>query len=1069
MPMLSTLSTLLKTGRYSELAMLGDTDRWEVHAARAMIGMPERAIEPLGRFDGEGPRFFQAAASWMAGDAAAARALSRRLETPLGNRLAELVGKDRIDVLCQLPANRHGPHVHLTGAAADPVFRIANISHHPDDLPLRPGASIWEYADRDAPPDLFLCEMVEWHQIPADFQELPCPLIGATSDFDMHIQGIQPWLNGFDVVVVNDHTEYASLRSCIKPPMAVFPLLFGCPSDLPVFSDARRDIDVFMSGTLFAPYHPDKAALLHSVIEIPDLNVVLVNGHMPETAYFDFLSRSKLTVSYYRRPGGMVTRGIEAVCMGCVVLLQEGSVLTLYAPDSHGIVSYDSTPAGLVRAIVEALPQMPRLQRQAAAAVDHFRSVFAGPAVASRFLRSMAVTSVLFPPAGRPASSPLVQKRNMFWKGWQPGGGNLDFADRLAETNIARWAELSPDGHVNDQVRETLLASAAAAIARKESEWDESRVAPALDRLGDAAAKFPQSLVLGFNYVRCCLHFGTAEQQADAVRRAVGIVARDERFWRVDPLDDVYPYDFCSDHFNYRSYLDLVTSGIEPDGVSWRGNAGVKAVRFLIASINHYLALVLDSTEHAARAWELDPAFPPYLLDFAFRCCRQSGDLSALAPALAELVRNSAFAPQAMELLRFAEKAMPCRQELAELEEHMRKYSRALLENDSHLFKVKSAYFKRQILGSIAGFGAASDGLDDYESDGLSIILVGETGALCLEGEALGSLGQAIRVFPFGNGPAAVHPVGSMVVNACQTTPLLHLGRCMNIGLSAARSRWVALFGSADPVAISTASLRQALDAAESSPLPRVAIALPDGNGGVAALICRRIDALLCGGLEAHQGRFGMPPDLVQLTWRLCASGVRLLGEHPSFPQPAGPAAQLWPGLFSAARRRRPHLEDVGLVPLGLRLLFGSHTGDDILSAPGGIDLLYHLDRGLNSHRIDDGLGIEKDYLADTVLVSKKILIMPGSYRVELRIRSDVEIPVSKILISTYNHSGEEIEEIDAAVEAGCNIVKFDVPSHEKNAERKSIYFKIRVIHLGVADWEITELRVMRKGGLIDR
>ncbi|MBV5334018.1 hypothetical protein JZU57_02010, partial [bacterium] len=104
-------------------------------------------------------------------------------------------------------------------------------------------------------------EMVEWHQIPPDFIDLPCKTIGVTSDFDLHMQGLHPWLQAFDELVVNDHTEFAGLRPTVDTPISVFPLVFGCPIDLPEPVRRQRDIDVFMSGTLFAPYHPDKAAL----------------------------------------------------------------------------------------------------------------------------------------------------------------------------------------------------------------------------------------------------------------------------------------------------------------------------------------------------------------------------------------------------------------------------------------------------------------------------------------------------------------------------------------------------------------------------------------------------------------------------------------------------------------------------------------------------------------------------------------------------------------------------------------------------------------------------------------
>jgi len=1066
MPM-SSPSAFFKAGRYSELVMHSDrwSNHWEVYAAQALIGLPEQAIEPLGRFDEPQARFFQAAACWIAGDTGAARALCRGLETSVGVGLAELSSRDRINVLCQLPANRHGPHVHLIGAAADPLFQISNISHHHDDLPLRPGASIWDYANRESPPDLFLCEMVEWHQIPTDFQELPCPLIGATSDFDLHIQGIQPWLNAFDLVLVNDHTEYAGLRGCTTQPMAVFPLLFGCPSNLPTMTSGPRDIDVFMSGTLFAPYHPDKASLLHAVLDLEDLNVVLVNGHMPEDDYFDFLSRSKLTVSYYRRPGGMVTRGIEAVCMGCVVLLQDGSVLNLYAPESHGIVPYDSTPDGLAHAIAEALPRMPDLQRRAAAAAPHFRAMFAGPSVASRFLRTMAVMGLLHQPVGRPVSRTLVQKRNMFWKGWQPGGGNLDFASDLAQSNLARLALLpSPlEERTNEEVREILLAAAASAIARKEPDWDTGQVAPALDRLLKAVTEVPNALVPAFNYIRGCLHFGTPKQKAEAIEHAIAMADRDEKFWRVTPLDDVYPYDFCSDHFNYRAYLDLVTSGIQPDGLSWREDGASdfagKAVRFLLAGLHHYLALVLDSAEHANCAWNLDPDFPPYLLDFAARHAAIGGDLCPLVPALTKLVRNSAFAPQAMEQLRVAAAMIPGCCDLLDLEAHMDRYNQSLVENDSHLFKVQSAYFRQQILGPGGQVGPVKvmncgdiikDDSEDGDDENCSLSIISND-RMVLHGNVSG---RVIYAVPSWAGPVGLRG-GETLVKAPQTTPLLHPGRAMNVGLRAAESRWVALVGSSG-TGLSADAFQHALQAVKGAGAPRVAMVMSEGDGRVAALVCRRIDALLCGGLEAHQARFCLPPDLERLASRLQENGVRLLGGIPMPSPPVREAAtRLWPELFSTSRRRRPHLEDTGLVKLGLDLMCGSTEGSEMLETPGGVDLLYHLDRGLNSRRIDDGLRIERDCLADRVLVSPTINFLAGRYHVQALIRSDEVGTVCRLVLDRFGSLGKAEEQQTWALGEINSDAHFEIAV--------SGQFRLTLIHIGVASWDIVGLKLRRE------
>src|SRR5262249_15394556 len=134
-----------------------------------------------------------------------------------------------------------------------------------------------------------------------------------------------------------------------------FPKSFGVPADLPPLPPSpsplpppggeervrgERDIDVYLSGSMLHPYHPDKAGLLRQLLDVRDLRVKIINGFQVSADYYADLARSKICVSYVRHPTALPTRGLEALAMGCVLVVQADSVLTLYAGREHGVLTY---------------------------------------------------------------------------------------------------------------------------------------------------------------------------------------------------------------------------------------------------------------------------------------------------------------------------------------------------------------------------------------------------------------------------------------------------------------------------------------------------------------------------------------------------------------------------------------------------------------------------------------------------------------------------------------------------------------------------------------------------------
>jgi hypothetical protein len=110
-----------------------------------------------------------------------------------------------------------------------------------------------------------------------------------------------------------------------------------------------RDIDVFFSGTLFSSYQPDKAEIVHELLRIPNLRVLMLDGHISHEEYYELLARSKITQNFCRHPGAMLTRALESLSLGSIALVQKGSVHQLWGGADAGIFTF--TPGRLAEAV----------------------------------------------------------------------------------------------------------------------------------------------------------------------------------------------------------------------------------------------------------------------------------------------------------------------------------------------------------------------------------------------------------------------------------------------------------------------------------------------------------------------------------------------------------------------------------------------------------------------------------------------------------------------------------------------------------------------------------------------
>lgn len=595
-----------------------------------MLGIVAPAIAGLSRYSDDSAAFYQAATLFIAGRDFDALAVLDRLDTSEAKALARLVRKDTIDVLAQLPYRRGGPQVLIEGIPADCKFRVANHTVGEEDLPSPPDASVFEWYRNSRVPDFYICHMLEWHMPPADIHEAPFPVFAQTADTDIHIQLLRRWLPSFDRLFVTDTTEHAMVAGLVPGrTVASSPSPFGWTelSGDPDPSSRDRPIDVFMSGIMLRPYFPDKARFLIKLLREKDLNVFIIDGAVDRRRYLEVMSHSKTTLCYTRNQQALVTRGIDALGVGCVPVTARDNVLKLSVPEDCGF-EYDpdfSDIVPAVRAAIEAFDRTDPVQRAARA-----RAAFAPATVTSRYLRTLTVHAALATTQTRDrVYEPLRDtRRNAQFINW-PLPDN-EIARRVFEHNVEqfrtrlknKWSSET----ANNLAREYIV-QCAEILRRGEPKRYGPRLRHALRILDLAIARDPNCLVLWLNYVRAARLLGDHRLKERAKARLADLLARDEAAWTVSVHDDIMPPDYSDhllDQYSYFAILTRVPVGLEASEA--RQEKELK--RIILASLHWLAGWVFGDESRFADAYRLNPDYGPIAFGFVLSALRKGAPIS---------------------------------------------------------------------------------------------------------------------------------------------------------------------------------------------------------------------------------------------------------------------------------------------------------------------------------------------------------------------------------------------------------------------------------------------------------
>ena len=486
-----------------------------------------------------------------------------------------------------------------------------------------------------------MCREIEWQALPENLPLLGCPIFGHTEDYDIHLQAILPQYGQFDHVITCGSHEWKALSRMLPVPVCTFPKAYGLQKGIPPVCGAKRDIDLFLSGTIFHPYHPDKARFVNGLLDRVDgtLNLKVLSRHLPPVEYFQLLGRTKIGLPYVRFDGSMPTRGLESLAMGNALILQNGCSLSAYFGEKDGVYICDYSSGELPDLIERISKDWDAIAPLAERGSRRVREEFSMQRVTVEYLRFLTVLAAVSPPNEPPPPRPVRSKRSVVSVGWTHDSdyylGSL--AARAREFGEAD--SLTP-GAINDFAREVLLFHATSAdrkIVEKIISWGRWPVpvpeflSNALDLLRGGVGMFPRFLALQFNLMRALHHFGGS--QLEVREMAEAIASSQESDWDIGPLDDVLPYDVFPENFNYRSYLDLAVKVL---GEGRGTDPGFS--RLIRASAAHYASMAGGPVASARAAAGLDPEFPLYRLALGRRLASVKDTRQEAAQILAVLV-----------------------------------------------------------------------------------------------------------------------------------------------------------------------------------------------------------------------------------------------------------------------------------------------------------------------------------------------------------------------------------------------------------------------------------------------
>lgn len=589
-------ATYFAQGNYTNAALTSTSDTWLHHAALALIGHPDAAAALEDFQNSEEARFYRGVALWIQGKDDQALSVLHTVDTEHAHRLCTEISKPLIPVLIQSPWGLKNAVFY--DALSDRKFRVFGIGPIEGAKACKPYADVREYYPQSMTPLFFYSIMAEWHALPANLPQASFPSFVRTSDFDMHVQMLLPWLEQCDAILTHCGTEHQQLSPLISRPVFTFPKSFGLTSSLPPFPQVDRDLDLAFTGTVLDAYHPDKWELLAPLMQLSDLKLRLIPRFLPEPAYFQLLARSRLAVSYVRWTAGWTTRALEALAMGCFTLVQEKSILTLFFKPEEGVGTYDFAKHNLSEMVnsYSRRDATPLLNAARSGATKTRTQWNAATTISQtlRFLTVLATNPNLKRVQGKELQSRAIplQKRPVLSKGWIYHSTlfQQDMFQASVEKCYSALSQSPSPSDIIDLLREVALAKAARQLSSPAPIVTPQLFNEILELSRQGLEIFPRSLVLRFNYIRVVLHHGRPKDVDHGLSVLIHTLTRNPLEWEVKPMEDVLPWDYMPELFDYRIYFDEVCRVIAE-----KSSDTTSLKQLIYASLYRYLSAYSDS------------------------------------------------------------------------------------------------------------------------------------------------------------------------------------------------------------------------------------------------------------------------------------------------------------------------------------------------------------------------------------------------------------------------------------------------------------------------------------------
>jgi len=286
------------------------------------------------------------------------------------------------------------------------------------------------------------------------------PYLIHLTDPDVHVlTGLNP-VRRYERAIAGTSGQAASLTAITGVETVSAPLFGGLSAFHPSLApfgteaEARRDCDLFFSGSFGTPIYHEKPARFFAVSQIPDnFRIELFDGTNPLPDYAARLRSARFALVSVRAPGSFSTRAMQALECGAFVLCEADSgVLDYFPGENWGVFTYrpEHIGADIASHLARYDGYAARLRPRTAAIRERLSALSPGtPKAEERWLKYAAFQALLIKQAGPLAPRPRCIEPALDWftvRGFpSPAAGDPAASRHAAYTALAIKAREDAD------------------------------------------------------------------------------------------------------------------------------------------------------------------------------------------------------------------------------------------------------------------------------------------------------------------------------------------------------------------------------------------------------------------------------------------------------------------------------------------------------------------------------------------------------------------------------------------------------------------------------------------------